>query len=253
MGREALCTLAVSAVVGLVTLALEPWTPQWWLGIIIFSGLALYTAVDGGFWQRTRQQHPKLSFFGVIAIIGACAAALYVAGYKREAAAARISVSGLCQTEPPEPWSLVPDAPVWLKVAAQEYGTAECSYPGSNPRVQKYFSAMDDGHLYREDTTDWSSPFVYWALKQAGIEGVKGIYPLAWLNWGRTVSAPQIGDLVILKVDRRIPHVGFWLEDDGDRVRVLGGDENDAVRAYHYQKSDVLGYRRPAAKLGTDF
>ena len=36
--------IAVAILVGLVTLAFQPWTPQWWAGIVISASVALVTA-----------------------------------------------------------------------------------------------------------------------------------------------------------------------------------------------------------------
>jgi uncharacterized protein (TIGR02594 family) len=139
-------------------------------------------------------------------------------------------------------------APDWLLVAAKECGQKELTFPEENQRINDYYAALRNGKHYRQNAEDllddWASPFVEWSLEQVGKLGPRKIDPLAWLNWGKEANPPQAGSIVIMR-NNGIPHVGFYLRDDGDRVDVLGGNQDDQVKISDYPKSAVLGYRVP--------
>jgi len=40
-------------------------------------------------------------------------------------------------------------------------------------------------------------------------------------------------------------HVGFYFDEQDNFVRLLGGNQNDAVRIYRYPKNAIVGYRWP--------
>ena len=79
---------------------------------------------------------------------------------------------------------------------------------------------------------------------QAGKFGPKSIKPAAWLTWGRPLKVPALGAIVVLNFSG-LQHVGFYVGEDSDFVRILGGNQNDTVSVYRYPKSAVRGYRAP--------
>lgn len=149
--------------------------------------------------------------------------------------------------------SISQSAPAWLRIAAKECGQKELQWPQENQRINEYFAALKDGKHHRQDledpSSDWASPFVEWTLNQVGVSGPKSIDPLAWLNWGKKIETPTIGAIVVLSFGNggdALHHVGFFFRDDGDRIQVLGGNEDDLVKISDYAKSAVLGYRWPS-------
>jgi hypothetical protein len=46
---------------------------------------------------------------------------------------------------------------------------------------------------------------------------------------------------------RDVQHVAFYIDDDGDFIKVLGGNENESVSISRYPKSAVVAYRMPPA------
>ena len=57
----------------------------------------------------------------------------------------------------------------------------------------------------------------------------------------------KVGDIVILWRGSKngwMGHVGFVAGFVGDEVKILGGNQNNAVNIRNYPKSRVLGYRR---------
>ena len=111
-------------------------------------------------------------------------------------------------------------------------------------RILEYFKAVGAKPNYRDDVDDWASAFAEWSLNQVGIHGPKNDDPFEWIEWGYGLSKPVVGCIVILSFSG-LHHVGFYFGEDEDFVRVLGGNEDDAVRIYRYPKSSVYGYRWP--------
>ena len=102
---------------------------------------------------------------------------------------------------------------------------------------------MDD-KKHSDDIDDWASAFAEWSLQQMGKSGPKSMDPFDWLKWGKQTYTPQFGCIVVLSFGG-LRHVGFYVGDQGDFIKVLGGNEDDSVRVSRYLKSAVVpgGYR----------
>jgi uncharacterized protein (TIGR02594 family) len=135
----------------------------------------------------------------------------------------------------------------WFEVAMQEMalGIDEIPGPEDNPRIVGYHQsttlAADD------DETPWCSSFVNWCVQQAGLQGTKSASARSWLGWGQELPAPRRGCIVVLSrgSNSQQGHVGFYHEDAGDRILVLGGNQGNRVNISSYPKARVLGYRWP--------
>lgn len=97
-------------------------------------------------------------------------------------------------------------------------------------------------------TTAWCAAFVNSTLKQAGYEGTGSNMARSFMDWGQAVDTPQKGDLAVFtRGDPNGPfgHVGFFegYNPDGT-IRVLGGNQGDAVSIASYDPSRLLGFRR---------
>jgi len=138
---------------------------------------------------------------------------------------------------------LAPSTPAWLKTAYKELGVKEIPGPEENPRIVEYFKSIG-AKDYRDDLDDWASAFVEWSLNQSQIHGPKDDDPFAWLVWGKSLETPIVGCIVVLSFSG-LHHVGFYFSGDGDFIRVLGGNESDAVNIFRYPKTAVFGYRWP--------
>lgn len=97
-------------------------------------------------------------------------------------------------------------------------------------------------------TTAWCAAFVNSTLQQAGYEGTGSNMARSFLEWGQEVQQPQRGDLAVFsRGDPNGPfgHVGFFdgYNDDGS-IRVLGGNQGDAVSIANYSADQLLGFRR---------
>ena len=82
---------------------------------------------------------------------------------------------------------------------------------------------------------------------KAGLEYTKSLAARSWLKAGTFVDVPQMGDIVVfwrVKKDSELGHVGIFINEDGDYVNVLGGNQSGMVRISPYEKSRILDYRR---------
>lgn len=97
-------------------------------------------------------------------------------------------------------------------------------------------------------TTAWCAAAVNSALEQGGSSGTGRLNARSFLDWGESVDEPQPGDIAVFS--RGDPngwqgHVGFFdgYNEDGS-IRVLGGNQGDAVSIASYPADRLLGFRR---------
>lgn len=147
-----------------------------------------------------------------------------------------------------------PNAPDYLKLAAEDVGLKEAtSYGTSNPEVEKYV-IKTIGKRMDVIETPWCA---YWAggiLEFSGYPSSKSGMARSFLNWGEFVdrhddSNWKQGDIVVLWRGRRndgvTGHVGFLVAWDLNSVILLGGNQGDQVCFQEFPRSKILGLRRP--------
>ena len=138
--------------------------------------------------------------------------------------------------------------PKWMAAARKEMGTKEFPGDADNPDVVKYLESVDTLSIsaQRNDETPWCSAFVNWCMEETGIKGTENAAARSWLAWGRELTVPEIGCVVVLW--RGSPsgwqgHVGFFVKETLTTVSLLGGNQGDQVNISKYSKDRVLGYR----------
>lgn len=141
-----------------------------------------------------------------------------------------------------EPESFVP---AWLLVALKELGTKEVAGRISNPRIVEYHKATS--LRATDDETPWCSAFVNWCMVQAKIKGTNRANARSWLDWGTEIESPEYGCIVVLKrgSSKWQGHVGFLVGVEGNKIKILGGNQGNSVSIASFKKSDVIGYRKP--------
>ena len=72
--------------------------------------------------------------------------------------------------------------------------------------------------------------------------------PLAWMEWGRPVTVPVEGCVAVFAFAQG-NHVGFYVGEEGDYVKSLGGNQDDSVKVKRYPKVAVKGYRLPDSSV----
>jgi uncharacterized protein (TIGR02594 family) len=158
------------------------------------------------------------------------------------------------EPDPPRSVSMEPPVPLTdaqrkalphMALARSQLGTKEA--PGDdndNPDVVKYYSATDLGKAH--DSVPWCAAFVGYCLKESGTPNSGGANARSYMQWGKATKKPRYGDIVVFWRGSKagwLGHVAFFVSDDGDQVKVLGGNQHDCVCYASYPKSKVLGYR----------
>lgn len=100
---------------------------------------------------------------------------------------------------------------------------------------------------YTEDETSWCSLFVNYVAFKCKLPRTNKLNARSWLDVGTKVNTPKVGDVCVFWREHKDSwkgHVGFYLEENNDKINVLGGNQNNAVSAKKYPKNQLLGYRR---------
>lgn len=126
-------------------------------------------------------------------------------------------------------------------------------WPGAkhNPEIVKLYA--DAGHGWvQDDETPWCAAFVAAVLAQLGLQGTGKLTARSYLQWGEPVDLDDAepGDIVVFwrgSPDGWQGHVAFFDSLAAGAVRVLGGNQGDAVSIASYPKGRLLGVRRLAA------
>lgn len=139
-----------------------------------------------------------------------------------------------------------------LEIALKEYGVKEIVGPKHNPRVVQYSTEIGNTWV-TTDEVHWCSEFVNWCLLKTGIKGTNSAVARSFLTWGEETKTPTLGDIVVFWREPKGSnngHVGFYINETPDSIRVLGGNQNDAVNIKSFSKTQLLSYRkviRPSA------
>jgi len=136
----------------------------------------------------------------------------------------------------------------WFKIAECELGVREVPGGGDNPRIVEYLESTNIGQPDNQnDETPWCSAFANWCMEQAGIKGTRSAWARSWLDWGREPTDEEFdkGVIVILERGTNSGHVGFLDDWNGEQVRLLGGNQSDAVGYAWFPMERVLGWRVP--------
>lgn len=135
--------------------------------------------------------------------------------------------------------------PKWLSEAKLHVGLKEIPGPKHNTTIQGWLSAL--GAWWKDDETPWCGVFVAHCMRQAGVKLPKHWYRAkGWLDWGKTLSTPAPGCVVVLE-RKGGGHVFFatGVNDRGYLVGI-GGNQGNQVSVASFDPSRVVGYRWPA-------
>lgn len=99
--------------------------------------------------------------------------------------------------------------------------------------------------------TEWCAAFVNAVLKESDMKTSADFndYPFmarSFLSWGKEVDKPKFGDIVVFERGESgwQGHVGFFIEERGNKYLVFGGNQNDKITFKEYSKNKLLGIRR---------
>jgi len=136
----------------------------------------------------------------------------------------------------------------WYPIAIRDIGVREIKGPEqNNSRILEYFQSTS-----LRATTDeipWCAAFVNFCLTQAGYKGTHSARARSFLTWGKGLKDPVLGCIVILArgTNRAQGHVGFYAGRSLETgfIKILGGNQGDAVSIVEFHKGRVLAYRAP--------
>lgn len=138
----------------------------------------------------------------------------------------------------------------WMDLARAAIGVKEAPGAASNPAILKYYA--DAGVPQKSDVIPWCAAFVGAELKAAGYKPSGSLMARSYLDWGQVLDKPRKGCIAVLK--RGAPpagHVGFVESWTSHTIRLLGGNQGDAVSVASFSRAAILGYRWPVAALAS--
>lgn len=144
----------------------------------------------------------------------------------------------------------------WMEHAWAHIGVRETKGKAATAEIVAMYAAAGRPDITSDDVP-WCSAFVGKCTADAGLPrlidiGVPkddALMARSWLKYGTKLDEPKVGCIVVLK--RGAPpagHVGFLTGWGDGYVRVLGGNQSDAVNEARFKEADVLGYRWPPEK-----
>lgn len=133
----------------------------------------------------------------------------------------------------------------WMPIAYGELGVEEAPGAASHPRILEYLGTTTlPNQSKQSDETPWCSAFVNWCVERAGYEGTNSAAAISWRQWGKKASTPELGCIAVFRRQNG-NHVGFYLQESAGKIRLLGGNQSNAVGYGNYNQADWLAYRIP--------
>jgi uncharacterized protein (TIGR02594 family) len=136
----------------------------------------------------------------------------------------------------------------YMKLARDLVGTKEIVGPADNPKIMEMYAAV--GHDWVEhDETAWCAAFVGYCLEKSGLRSTRALNARSYLNFGVAVELADAkeGDIVVFSRGKEAwqGHVAFFVAATATQIKVLGGNQTNAVTIANYAKTRLLGIRRP--------
>jgi uncharacterized protein (TIGR02594 family) len=132
-----------------------------------------------------------------------------------------------------------------------------------NPVIVGFYknTQLEDKYKFEHgDTIPWCAAFLNWCLAAAELPSTQSASSSSFRKYGVEVQEPRPGDVVVFKhadPDKAAAgrgHVGFFDGFDGDKIRVLGGNQKGGRRfssvcfsSFPKQSNALIfhSYRRP--------
>lgn len=140
------------------------------------------------------------------------------------------------------------EAPPWFKLLWTFRGIQELKgRKRNNPTILAFYA--DAGHPEIDnDEVSWCAAVICAMFERCGYSSPKTLAARGFLQWGKEVTSPRVGDVVVFWRGSRNGwqgHVALFVRETATYVYVLGGNQSDSVNVQRFPKSRVLGYRRP--------
>lgn len=148
-------------------------------------------------------------------------------------------IQGNSQTLPGEALKTLDPTP-WMPIGRAELGQKEIDGAGDNPRIVEYLGDTKVPKSMMHDSTAWCAAYVGWVLTQAKMQSLNNAWAASWMSYGKP-SAPIFGAIAA-----RQGHVGFVVETRPGGVKLLGGNQGNAVSEAWFDDKG-WAYRWPVA------
>lgn len=136
----------------------------------------------------------------------------------------------------------------WMKEAREHIGVREIKGPRHHPQIIRWWQKIKSH--FRDDETPWCAAYVGGVLEKVGIRSTRSAAARSYLKFGKTLTQPAYGCVVVFWRGRRngwAGHVGFVVgKDRHGNLMVLGGNQGDAVNIRPFSNDRVLGFRWPS-------
>lgn len=135
--------------------------------------------------------------------------------------------------------------PNYLTIARRDIGLREIKGPKHAGRIVQMLQKL--GAWWRDDETPWCGVAVGAWLTAAGLPIPKHYYrALAWADYGYAIRGPRDGAIAVL-TRKGGGHVALvtGMTLNGAHVRLLGGNQGDAVTETWFPASRITAYRVP--------
>ena len=133
----------------------------------------------------------------------------------------------------------------FMQIASKYLGAHEKSHKST----LRNFFVKSTGKDLDPSKVAWCAKFVNSVMESTGIKGTGSLAARSFLKWGTPTNSPQKGDVVVLWRKGRnsqFGHVGFFAGyDSNGNIKILGGNQGDAVSVRTYNRDRLLGFRRP--------
>lgn len=132
-----------------------------------------------------------------------------------------------------------------FQVASNFIGLKEIPGDKDNALIVAMLKECNDS--FNHDEVPWCSAFVNFICKCLGLPRTNSAAALSWLKVGSASNYPTVGSTIVILKRGTNPnqgHVGFYGGiSSGNKVHVLGGNQNNQVCLDDFNVIDVLGYR----------
>lgn len=133
----------------------------------------------------------------------------------------------------------------WLDVASSHVGLKEVPGKGNNPKIVTMYAECGHPEI-KQDETAWCAAFTGACLARVGLPNTGSLAARSYLKYGIALDKPRKGCIVVLKRGAGWQgHVGFYVGHTSTHIKILGGNQGNAVSIASFPKSQLLGYRWP--------
>jgi len=145
----------------------------------------------------------------------------------------------------------MPMSAPWLTVARTLEGEAEVKGSVDNPRIVEMFRVAGHAEI-KDDETAWCAAFVGTCLRLSGYEPSFSLLASSYAKFGEDLGqSPRHGCICFLRPGVAgiggSGHVGFFLNEEGSNIVLLGGNLSDKVKQSRFPKAALGSYRWPVA------